>query len=55
MKSEKPRRKGQGAEEFQQMPSGIHYAVGKRTVHQRTKREEREDAADSKIEDAPVL
>jgi hypothetical protein len=53
MKSEKPRRKGQNASGFQWIPSGIPYTPGNRTVHQRIKREKREeDAADSKIEDA---
>ncbi|CAK8713807.1 MAG: hypothetical protein CDV28_16412 [Candidatus Electronema aureum] len=54
MKSEKPRRKGQGVVEFRQILGGIYYTAGKRTDHQKMKREEREeDAVSGKVEEAP--
>jgi len=53
MKSEKPRRKGPSAGEFQQVPSKICYTAGKRTDHQRIKaRAREEDAVGSKVEDS---
>uniref|UniRef100_UPI004056479D hypothetical protein n=1 Tax=Candidatus Electronema sp. TaxID=2698783 RepID=UPI004056479D len=53
MKSEKPRRKGQSAGEFQEMPGRIYYTAGKRTDHQRMKaRAREEDAISGKVEDA---
>ncbi|MGR0480894.1 MAG: hypothetical protein ACTFAK_14590 [Candidatus Electronema sp. VV] len=56
MKSEKPRRKGQSAAGFQQMPGRIYYAAGKRTDHQRMKTRVREEDVDSgKVEDALEL
>lgn len=56
MKSEKPRRKGQSAAEFQPMPGRIYYTAGKRTEHQRMKaRMTEEDADSSKVENALEL
>lgn len=56
MKSEKPRRKGRSAGEFQQVPGRIYYTAGKRTDHQRMKIKVREeDAVSGKVEDALEL
>ncbi|WP_417909604.1 hypothetical protein [Candidatus Electronema sp. PJ] len=56
MKSEKPRRKGQSAGEFQQVPGRICYTAGKRTDHQRMKaRVREEDTVSGKAEDALEL
>jgi hypothetical protein len=56
VKCEKPRRKGQSVGEFRQILGGIYYTAGKRTDHQKMKREEREeDAVSGKVEEEPGL